>query len=88
MLKPGQYYVFVALLSSLLFVGLTIYTPLSASQAALIAIGAAFVFRVLVIVFNWQTKPVLPWFTGGGTESTKSEDKERATHQDSNEGKP
>ncbi len=77
MLKPGQFYVLAALLGSGLFAGLTATTPLAAPESALIAIGATFVFRVLAIWFNWQTKAVRPWFTGEGTETTMSDDEAR-----------
>jgi uncharacterized membrane protein YeiH len=77
MLKPGQFYVLAALLGTTLFVSLTLYTRLEATPSALIAIGATFVFRVLTILFNWQTKPVRPWFTGHGKETTMSDDEVR-----------
>jgi uncharacterized membrane protein YeiH len=77
MLKPGQFYVLAALLGSILFVGLTIAFPLTASQSALIAIGVTFLFRVLTIRFNWQTRAVRPWFAGNGKESTMSQDEAR-----------
>lgn len=82
MLKPGQFYVLAALLSNILFVGLTAGTPLSASESALIAIGMTFVFRVLTIRFNWQTKPVRPWFAGHGRETTMSNDEARKQEQE------
>jgi uncharacterized membrane protein YeiH len=82
MLKPGQFYVLAALVGSILFVSLVVGTTLSAPQSALIAIGATFVFRVLAIWFNWQTKAVRPWFTGHGKESTMSDDEARKQEQE------
>jgi hypothetical protein len=55
---------------------------LSAQQSALIAIGVTFVFRVLTIWFNWQTKAVRPWFAGHGQESTMSKDEARKQDQE------
>lgn len=77
MLKPGQFYVLAALLGSILFVWLVVGTTLSAPRAALIVIGVTFLFRLLAIRFNWQTKAVRPWFTGHGKESTMSDDEAR-----------
>lgn len=82
MLKPGQFYVLAALVGSILFVSLAVGTTLSAPQSALIAIGATFVFRVLAIWFNWQTKAVRPWFTGHGKESTMPDDEARKQEQE------
>ena len=42
----------------LLFVLLTLQAGMQVMPAALIAIGATFVFRVLAIQFNWKTSPV------------------------------
>jgi len=80
MLKPGQFYVLAALLGSGLFAGLTITVQVPVHQAALIAIAAAFLFRVLAILFNWQTKAVRPWFTEG-KETTMSDDEARRQEQ-------
>lgn len=82
MLKPGQFYVLAALFGSIIFVTLTLNTSLSASESALIAIGVTFVFRVLTIWFNWQTKAVRPWFAGHGKESTMSDDEARKQEQE------
>jgi uncharacterized membrane protein YeiH len=86
-LKPGQFYVLAALFGSILFVLLTLNTPLSASESALIAIGVTFIFRILTIVFNWQTSAVRPWFAGHGKENTLSQDENRRQEQDHNEDK-
>ena len=87
MLKPGQFYVLAALLGSVLFVGLILGTRLSAPQSALIAIGVTFLFRVLTIWFNWQTRAVRPWFAGHGTETTMSHDEARKQEQEHGGGK-
>lgn len=77
MLKPGQFYVLAALFGDSLFVILILVSRLSAPESALIAIGVTFVFRVLTIHFNWQTRPVRPWFAGHGKETTMSSDEAR-----------
>lgn len=82
MLKPGQFYVLAALLGTVLFVSLILVTRLTASESALIAIGVTFVFRVLTIRFNWQTRPVRPWFAGHGKETSMSDDEARMQEQE------
>lgn len=82
MLKPGQFYVLAALLGDILFVGLTTGTRLSTSQSALIVIGVTFLFRVLVIRFNWQTKAVRPWFASHGKETSMSDAEARKQEQE------
>jgi uncharacterized membrane protein YeiH len=77
MLKPGQFYVLAALFGNILFVWLTIATPLSATEAAFIVMGVVFVFCDLTIRFNWQTRAVRPWFAGHGRENTLSKDESR-----------
>jgi uncharacterized membrane protein YeiH len=61
MMKPGQFYVVASFLGCVIFVALAHYTALSAPVAALFAICATFVFRMLAIVFNWRTTPIQPW---------------------------
>ena len=61
MLKPGQFYVLASLLGSGVFVTLIRRTEMGAPVAALIAMGATFLFRVYAIAFNWRTAPVQPW---------------------------
>lgn len=56
--KPGQFYVLAAVSGCLLFVFLTLQAGTPVMTAALITIGATFVFRVLAIQFNWKTSPV------------------------------
>jgi uncharacterized membrane protein YeiH len=53
--KPGQFYALVALAGAVLFVWLTVQTPLNATEAAFSVMGATFVFRSLTIAFNWKT---------------------------------
>ena len=53
LLKPGQFYVLAALAGCLLFPLLALRFKMDATAAALIAIGATFLFRVLAIQFNW-----------------------------------
>lgn len=55
MLKPGQLYVLAALLGSCVFAILLIRFDEPIEQAALIATGCTFVFRLLAILFNWKT---------------------------------
>ena len=56
--KPGQFYVLAAFAGCLLFALLVLQFKMEATQAALIAIGTTFVFRVMAIQFNW-TSPSL-----------------------------
>ncbi len=53
--KPGQFYVLTAVAGAVTFVFLSVNLGLNATNSALIAIAATFVFRVLTIVFNWRT---------------------------------
>ncbi len=53
--KPGQFYVLAAFAGCLLFVLLTLQFNVEATKAALITIGATFVFRVMAIQFNWTS---------------------------------
>ncbi len=56
--KPGQFYVLAVILGCLLFVLLGLQFKMEVMPAALITIGATFLFRVLAIQFNWKTNPV------------------------------
>src|SRR6478735_822223 len=58
--KPGQLYVLAALIGASLFTLLILYFKMSATAAALLAIGCCFVFRMLAIAFDWKTVSVLP----------------------------
>ena len=60
LLKPGQLYLLAALIGASLFTLLFLYFKISATSAALLAIGCSFVFRTLAIVFNWKTVSVSP----------------------------
>jgi uncharacterized membrane protein YeiH len=60
-MKPGQFYVMASLLGCVIFVTLTHHLALASPAAALIALAATFLFRVLAIVFNWRTVAVRPW---------------------------
>ena len=56
--KPGQYYTLAALTGCVLFVVLTRYVHMVATDAAYLTIGTTFLFRVLTIQFNWTSRPV------------------------------
>jgi uncharacterized membrane protein YeiH len=56
--RPGQFYVLVALAGAVTFVFLTAQLGVSATTAAMVAIGITFVFRMLTIIFNWRTESV------------------------------
>lgn len=56
--KPGQFYVLAAFAGCLLFALLVLQCQVAAAPAALIAIAATFVFRVLAIQFNWVSPPL------------------------------
>jgi uncharacterized membrane protein YeiH len=56
--KPGQFYVLAVVLGCLLFVTLALQLRMQAMSAALIAIAATFLCRILAIQFNWKTSPV------------------------------
>jgi uncharacterized membrane protein YeiH len=57
--RPGQFYVLAVLTGCLVFVLLTLQFGMEVMPAAWITIATTFVFRVLVIEFNWKTSPVL-----------------------------
>jgi uncharacterized membrane protein YeiH len=56
--KPGQFYVLAVALGCVLFVTLALEFRMEAMPAALVAIAATFLCRVLAIHFNWKTSPV------------------------------
>ena len=56
--KPGQFYILAAFGGCLLFTLLAVKFKMEATQAALIAIGATFVLRILAIQFNWTSRPL------------------------------
>lgn len=66
--KPGQFYVLASLLGCVLFVLLAGKGVTSVPLAALLAMTATFLCRILAIVFNWRTSAVQPWlFEPGDT---------------------
>ena len=56
--KPGQFYVLVAFLGTVVFVIAGTVMEFSAEQAAVLAIVATFIARNLAIWLNWQTAPI------------------------------
>ena len=56
--KPGQFYVLAAIAGCLLFALLAVQLKMEATQAAVIAIGTTFFFRVLTIQFNWKSRSI------------------------------
>ena len=56
--KPGQLYVLGALLGACLFAWLILRRNWPFDQAALVSVGATFLFRLLAIIFNWKTVSV------------------------------
>jgi uncharacterized membrane protein YeiH len=56
--KPGQFYVLTAVAGAVTFLFLSVEAGLSATMAAIIAIVATTLFRVLAIVFNWRTSAI------------------------------
>lgn len=58
--RPGQFYVLTAFAGAIVFVTLSVATPLPATESAIVSILVTFVFRVLAILFNWRTTAVAP----------------------------
>jgi uncharacterized membrane protein YeiH len=56
--KPGQYYVVAVLLAAGLFILQIRYFAKPVESAALLAILCGFLFRLLAIIFKWQTTPL------------------------------
>ena len=56
--KPGQFYLLTALVGAVTFICAGVYLSVTATQAALLAMGVTFLFRSVTIAFNWQTAPV------------------------------
>ncbi len=56
--KPGQFYLLTALGGAVTFLCAGVYLPITATQAALLAMAVTFLFRSMTIAFNWQTAPV------------------------------
>ena len=59
MLKPGQLYVIASLLGVSGFAMFTLWFRIPVSASAALSIAITFVFRLLAIVFDWKTRPVL-----------------------------
>src|SRR3954468_97124 len=59
MLKPGQFYTIASVLGVTGFALLTTYFKVSLVPSAISAIAITFVFRLLAIFFDWQTRPVM-----------------------------
>ena len=72
LLRPGQYNTLLVVLSALLYVGLSRYTALSRTEAAWITIALFFFARLLIIRFNWRSRPLSDFHVkevvGGVTE--------------------
>jgi len=56
--KPGQFYVLAVVVGCVVFVALALQVRMEAMPAALVAIAATFLLRILAIRFNWKTSPV------------------------------
>jgi len=63
--RPGQWYAGIALVSAALFAGLVLYLRVASLPAAILAAALGFALRLLVMRFDWRTRPLLP--TTGGT---------------------
>jgi uncharacterized membrane protein YeiH len=57
--KPGQFYVIASLLGVAEFMLVTTYLHAPIVPAAISAIAITFVFRLLAILFDWRTRPVM-----------------------------
>jgi len=64
LLRPGQYNTLLAVVASLLYMGLTLNTPVDRVQAAWITIILFFIARLLTIYFNWRTRPLSDFHVG------------------------
>jgi len=58
--RPGQWYAGVALVGSALFAALVIYARVPSMVAGVLAAALAFGLRLLVIRFDWRTRPLAP----------------------------
>jgi uncharacterized membrane protein YeiH len=59
--RPGQYFSPILIASLLLYVALLAYGRMDSNAAAWVAILFAAIARVLVIRYNWQSRPVNEW---------------------------
>jgi uncharacterized membrane protein YeiH len=56
--KPGQFYAGAAILACSIFIVMVTVGNIDNTISAILATLAAFIFRLLSVKFNWQTKPV------------------------------
>ncbi|MES2470250.1 MAG: TRIC cation channel family protein [Verrucomicrobiota bacterium] len=59
LLKPGQFYVIASLLGVTGFVVLAAYVRVPLVPSAISAIAITFIFRMLAMYFNWNTRSIL-----------------------------
>src|SRR3954469_893087 len=59
MFKPGQFYVIASFLGVAEFMFITTYVHAPILPVAISAIAITFAFRLLAILFDWRTKPVI-----------------------------
>lgn len=59
LLRPGQFISLTLMLACALFLWLKLQDGVTPTQAAWATVGFFFVFRVLAVRFNWQTRAVL-----------------------------
>ena len=57
--KPGQFYAAAAILGCSVFTILVVFVEANQTLAAIAATLVAFTIRLLSIVFDWQTRPIL-----------------------------
>src|SRR3954454_181793 len=57
--KPGQFYVIASFLGVAEFMLVTTYAHVPIVPAAISAMAITFAFRLLAILFDWRTKPVI-----------------------------
>jgi uncharacterized membrane protein YeiH len=56
--KPGQFYAGAAILGCSIFVGMVTLLHLNHTLSAIVATSVVFIFRLLSVRFNWQTKAI------------------------------
>ena len=57
--KPGQLYVIASLLGVAIFTLLAVFVHAPVVPSAISAIAVTFVFRLMAIMFDWKTTPIL-----------------------------
>jgi uncharacterized membrane protein YeiH len=65
--KPGQFYLLTALAGAVTFICAGVYLPITAMQAALLAMTVTFLTRSITIAFNWRTASGAIFTQGGDT---------------------